>query len=175
MSVQSPNTQQITQSTNDTRNNFDPSNPDDETENANSNMNDQMPNNFKIVDISFTQIVEVSNNHQRSDHLPADSNLQSGLAPNDLDHVASSSRADNVEIIHIDTNGTGTMNDTAKEAPTQPVDVITRKLKKKNNKIVTTNIVKIKEMQAKDMFQTQKRKPFIQLKRLSNLLEVHVG
>lgn len=77
-----------------------------------------MPNTLKIDDIFFTQIVEVSNNHQRSDHLPADSNLQSGLAPNDGDHVASSSRADNVEIIHFDTNDTGTMNDTAKEAPT---------------------------------------------------------
>lgn len=115
---------------------FDPSNPDDETENANSNMNDQ------IDDISFTQIVEVSNNHQRSYH-PADSNLQSGLAPNDRDHVASSSRADNVEIVHFDTNDKGTMYNTAKEAPTRPVDVITRKLKKKNIKIVTTNIVKI--------------------------------
>lgn len=35
------------------------------------------------------------------------------------------------------------MYNTAKEAPTRPVDVITRKLKKKNIKIVTTNIVKI--------------------------------
>lgn len=99
--------------------------------------------NDRIDDISFTQIVEVSNNHQRSYYLPADSNLQSGLAPNDRDHVASSSRADNVEIVHFDTNDTGTMYNTAKEAPTRPVDVITRKLKKKNIKIVTTNIVKI--------------------------------